>query len=168
VAYEIGTQLGRRKLPLRSGIASGVDKWFCRGASEELKRLGQDPNELLTCYRDREARPDHPYGRQLRSALRRREEGVPEIISESDVVVLLGGAKNTQYIGVLALLERKIVLPVAATEGAALDLHAIILSRFDRTMANRVDIDRFKALGDTGTTPAKLAERVADLVDAYR
>jgi hypothetical protein len=150
---------------MRCGIAEGVDESFCRGAVEALQALGENPDDFLTCYLGRGRTPAHSYGQQLFSAYARREEGVPELITESDIAVLLGGSKNTQYIGVMALLENKVVFPVAATGGAAADLHLIILGRYERTFRNRLDINKFRALANVNTKPIALVQRVIELID---
>lgn len=165
VAYEFGKLLGNRKQRSITGIAKGVDEQFAKGISEQLSSQGLDPHEFLTCYGNRGGHSDHSYGQQIESMYSHRSEGIPELISESDIAVLFGGAKNTQYIGVLALLEGRIVIPAAATGGAAKDLYNIVLSRYQRTFAGQVDIKELHAVANINATPLQIAERCAHLVD---
>jgi hypothetical protein len=126
-----------------------------------------EKRDSLVCYFGRASRPahGHGHGQQIASAYPSRESGIPELITDSDVVVLLGGAKSTQYLGVLALLERRVVFPLAATGGAAADLHTIILSRYERTFANRLPINKFRALANVNAKPAQLAGVAVELID---
>ena len=165
VAYEFGKRWAMRKNQMVSGVAEGVDECFCRGATESLQTSGDNPHRYLTCYCGRGRTPHHNFGRQIISAFANREEGIPELITDSDVAVFFGGAKNTQYIGVLALLENKVVLPVAATAGAAADLHSIILARFDSTFGDRLDKNRFRSLANINAAPGDLAQEVVELID---
>lgn len=164
VAYEFGKLLGAGKQQMICGVAQGVDESFCRGASESLEALGEDPHRFLTCYCGRGRASFHKYGQQIMSVFSRREEGVPELVTDADVVVLFGGSKNTQYMGVLALLENKVVFPVAATGGAAADLFTIILGRYERIYGDRLARSRFQALANINATPVELAQRTLGLM----
>ena len=165
LSYQLGHRLGERAMALRSGCAAGVDEWFCRGATSALQEAGKNPTDHLICYSVRGRESQHDYGQQQLSAYSRRSEGVPEMITESEIVVLLGGSSNTQYLGVLALLEDRVVLPVAATGGAAADLHSIILSRYERIYGDLLPNAQFRSLAAINAPPDELATRVLKLID---
>ncbi len=165
VAYEFGKLLGTRRQQMFSGIAIGVDENFCRGATETLEAVGENARDYLTCYCGRGRIPSHDFGQQIMSVYKCREEGVPELVMNADIAVLFGGSRNTQYIGVLALLEDKVVFPVAATGGAAVDLHTIILSRYSRTFRDRLEIGRFRSLASINLKPADMAQKIVGLID---
>ncbi len=164
-AYEFGRLFGKQKRRCVTGVSKGVDERFARGLTEQLIQQGLNPHEFLTCYGNRGGHPDHAYGQQIESAYSHRSEGIPEIIAETDVVVLFGGSKNTQYIGVLALLEGRVVIPVAATCGAAKDLYTIILSRYRRVFGDQIDIRYFHAVANLNATPLQIAEHCIRLID---
>lgn len=165
-AYEFGRIIAEREVRLLSGIAEGVDEAFCRGAVETLSGLGKDPKSVLTCYTARGLTTRHRFGKIVESRYRSRQEGVPELVSECDIAVVFGGGKNTQYLGVLTLLERRVLLSAASTGGAAADLHSFTMSRFDSMFAGLLDKQLFTDLADLNSTPADVARACARVVDA--
>ena len=166
-AYEFGKLIGAHRYLAMSGTALGVDEHFARGVTESISQQSKNPHDFLTCYYGRGRSAHHNFGTQLESASAKREEGIPELITDSDIVVLCGGSKNTQYAGVLALLENKVVLPMAATSGAAKDVHSIIRARFASTFGNTLQKPPFLALANTNGTPADIAQRCFDLLHKF-
>lgn len=156
-AYEFGRIIAARDVRLLSGIAVGVDEAFCRGAVETLSAAGKDPKRVLTCYTGRGYPTAHRFGKFIESRFRSRQEGVPELITESDIGVLFGGSRGTQYLGVVTLLEGRFLIPAASTGGAASDLYAYSLSRFEAVFAGRLDRQSFTDLADVNSTPSEVA-----------
>jgi hypothetical protein len=165
-AYEFGRLITDRDVRLLSGIAEGVDEAFCRGVVESLGTKGKDSKRLLTCYTGKGRSPVHQFGKIVESRYRSREEGVPELVSECDIAILFGGAKNTHYLGVLTLLEGRILIPVASTGGAAADLYSYVLSRFDIIFAGRLDKNLFTDLADLNNTPIDIGRMCFRIVEA--
>ena len=143
VAYELGMVLGSNQYQMMTGIASGVDEHFARG---ETKHYRQQVliRVLITAYGGKGWNLHHSFGKILHSRYRSREEGIPELVSNADIVILLGGSKNTNYIGVLSLLEGKVLLPVHSTDGAASDLYSLIISRYEKVFGHLLDKARFE------------------------
>lgn len=166
-AYEFGLLVGASKYPAMCGTAYGVDEHFARGVSESLKNQSKDPHDFLTCYFGRGRSANHSFGTQLESAYAKREEGVPELVTEADIIVLFGGSKNTQNVGIMALLENKVVLPVAATSGAAKDVHNIIRSRYDKTFFANLPKSHFLSLANTNCSPSDMAKKCISIVNGF-
>jgi hypothetical protein len=166
-AYEFGKLIGGHDYLAMSGTALGVDEHFARGVTESLNHRSKDPHSFLTCYYGRGRSAHHAFGTQLESAYAKREEGVPELITDADIVVLCGGSKNTQYAGVLAMLENKVVLPMAATAGAAKDVHNLIRGRFEKTFGSTVPKPQFMALANTNGSSADIAQRCFSLLQRF-
>ena len=80
------------------------------------------------------------------------------MVSETDIGIFFGGGKNTHYLGVLALLENRIVVPAASTGGAAADLFSIVQSRFDSVFQGRIDHKSFADLADLNSSSKDVAE----------
>jgi hypothetical protein len=164
-AYEFGRLIGERDVKLLSGVAQGVDEHFCRGANEALSARGADVKRVLTCYVGKGQEPNHRFGRIVPSKYRRREEGIPELISECDIAITFGGGRNTNYIGVLALLEDRALLPVSATGGASGELHELVSSRFDTVYGSRLDKQVFMDLADINSSPTDIARLCVRIVE---
>jgi TIR domain-containing protein len=165
VAHNLGRRLAELRLQLRTGVAQGVDEFFAKGAVEELIAAGEVPRSFLTCFTVRGRKPvTIPLGRFVESALHSREEGVPELIADSDILVILGGKKNTSYIGMLGLFENKIVLPVGCLDGASADLFSLILSRYKKIFGSMLARERFLDLADMARSPSEVAEVCVSLV----
>jgi len=164
IAYEMGKIFAKNKYQLLTGIAKGVDENFAREAYEAVSNNGEDIRDYLKAYTGKNQRPHHTYWKILVSKFRKREEGIPELVEECDLIFLLSGAKNTSYIGVLSLLENKIVLPLSVTGGAASDLYSLILNRYDKVYGNLLPKSKFQNLADIGRTPIEMAEVCFDLV----
>jgi hypothetical protein len=168
VSYELGRALGGQPLLLRTGIANGVDDSFAKGATEAIQRRGEQPRRILTCYAPRRGGRHHAYGRILESRFESRQQGVPELVTDSDAGIFVGGAKNTMYLGVLMLLEGKPIFPIASTGGSAADLYSLVLSRFDRTFGRGISRDRFFDLADVNLAPVDVASTCRELLEALR
>ena len=166
-AFEFGRLVGEHRYPALCGTALGVDENFARGVTESLTTLSKNPHDFLKCYFGRGRDPHHAFGMQLESVLANREEGIPELINDADVIVLFGGSKNTQYVGILSLLENKVVLPVAATSGAAKDIHNIILSRYEKTFGDTLPKSRFMTLANVSGSAGDMAKRCFDLLSEF-
>lgn len=163
-AFEFGRLVGQHQYQALCGTALGVDESFARGVTESLTTLSKDPHDFLRCYFGRGRNSYHAFGMQLESAYANREEGIPELINDADVIVLFGGSKNTQYAGILSLLENKVVLPVAATSGAAKDIHNIILSRYEKTFGVTLSKSRFMNIANVSGSTSDIAKRCFDLL----
>lgn len=164
-AHNLGRSLAGFRLQLRTGVAQGTDEYFGNAVAEELTAAGEDPRSFLTCFTLRGRLPTaSPRGRVVESALHSREEGVPELVADSDIIVTLGGSKNTSYLGMLALFENKIVLPVASLGGASADLFSLILSRWDRVYGDMLNRDLFQNLADISRSESEVAEVCVSLV----
>lgn len=164
ISFEVGRAIGAAGVAMRTGVARGVDQMFAKGASEALTEQGKRVRDYLTCYTGRGYARDHEYGRILESKFSSRSQGVPELITDSDVAVLIGGHKNTMYLGVLMLLEGKPLLPVASSGGAAADLYNLVMSRFEKSFGIQLDRDAFTDLADVGLGPAEVAATCARLI----
>lgn len=166
VAYELGKLLGAGRYRLITGCALGVDEHFARGASKGLQKARANEREFLTTFIPKEKSAHHTFGKHLHSRLRYREEGIPELVEYADIAVLIGGGKNTSYLGVLALLEGKVVLPIEYTEGAAADLYSLIITKYDKVFGTRLDRAKFEDLADRSRTPKEVAEACLTLIRA--
>jgi hypothetical protein len=165
VAYSLGRRLARSRLELRTGVAEGTDLFFAKGVADELAITAEDPRSFLTQFTVRGRKPKvHGLGRVIASSMHSREEGVPELISDSDIVITVGGSKNTSYFGMVALFESKILIPIASTGGASADLFSLILSRFDKIFGRKLDRDQFQNLGDLSMSPDQTAAACVRLV----
>jgi predicted Rossmann-fold nucleotide-binding protein len=164
VAYELGRLLGAHRYRLITGCARGVDEHFARGASEGLREAGANERDFLTTFIPKGRSSHHAFGKQLHSRLRAREEGIPEMVEQADIAVLLGGSKNTSYLGVLSLLEGKVVLPIEYTEGAAADLYSLLITRYHKVFGSRLDRAKFEDLADRSRTPEEIAEACLALI----
>ncbi len=165
IAYEFGRMIAERQVLLLSGIAEGVDEAFCRGAVETLQANGREVKQVLTCYVDRGRQPRHRFGRIVESRYRSREEGMPELVSECDIAITFGGGRNTHYIGVLALLEGRFLLPVASSGGASSDPYALVSSRFDTVFGGRLEKRLFDDLADLNSSASDIAKTCIRIVD---
>ncbi|GEM_PF-4502892 len=163
-AFEFGKLIGDQQCQALTGTAWGVDEYYARGVTESITAQSADPHRFLTCYYGRGRTPDHSFGMQIESMYTNREEGIPELITETDIVVLFGGGKNTHYLGVLALLEGKVVLPSAATGGAARDVHSLIRSRFEKTFGSKLPKQSFMELANTNGSASEMAARCFSLL----
>jgi hypothetical protein len=166
VAYEFGRRVAEREVRLLSGVAEGVDEHFCRGVTESVTSEGGNVKRILTCYTGRGQPPKHRFGRIVESLYRSRVEGIPELISDTDIVVTFGGGRNTHYLGVLTLLEGRVLVPVASTGGASSDLYALVAARFDTVFAGRIDRELFADLADLNSTAADTAATCIRIIDA--
>lgn len=164
VAYELGSLLGTRPYRMITGSASGVDERFASGAAAGLKQAGVKEHKFLTTFIPKRRSARHHFGKQLHSRLESRGEGVPELVEQADIAVLLGGGKNTSYLGVLSLLEGKVVLPVEYTEGAAAELYSLLMARYDKVFGTRLDRARFEDLADRSRTPKQIAKTCVRLI----
>lgn len=165
IAHKLGRLLVSRACPLLTGVAEGIDATFAAGVAEEAEGRNLNVRDILTAYSRRGHRTHHNFGRILQSRYRTREEGIPELVSRADVAFLIGGGKNTMFLGVLMLLEGKVVLPIAATGGAAEDCHALILSRYERVFHGSIPRTRFEDLGDQNLRSSEMATVCAELLD---
>jgi hypothetical protein len=165
-AFELGRLLGERDVKLLSGVAQGVDEYFCRGVSEASAARGADVKRMLTCYAGKGQQPSHRFGRIVQSRFRSRQEGIPELICECDIAITFGGGRNTSYIGVLALLEDRALLPASATGGASSELHDLVLSKFDTLYGGRIERDSFVDLADINRSAIDIAKLCIRLVDS--
>ena len=167
IAYDLGRQLAKCRLQLRTGVSLGTDLSFTRGVIDELALSSEDPEKFLTRYSviGREVQ-EAQLGRVIESAFRSREEGVPELISDSDVLITLGGKGNTSYFGMVALFEDKILLPVANTKGASQNLFAVMMSRYDKVFGQMLDRREFENLKLLGRTPAQVATICVRLIES--
>jgi hypothetical protein len=163
-AYELGKLLGVNRFQMMTGVALGVDENFARGANDALLAIGADPRTYLTVYSGRGGKLHHSFGKILQSRFRFREEGIPELVSNADIVVLMAGGKNTNYVGVLSLLEDKVVLPVDSTDGAASDLYSLVLNRYNKIFGSLLDKARFEDLADRSRSPKEIADACYDLI----
>jgi|SRR5688572_2715976 len=172
LAYTLGRQLAKCRLQLRTGVSAGTDLFFTKGVIEELTPSSEDPGEFLTRYSAIGKDVYEPQlGRVIESAFRSREEGVPELISDSDVLITLGGKGNTSYFGMVALFEDKILLPIANTKGASQNLFAVVMSRYDKVFGQMLDRREFENLKLIGRTPdqnAAICLRLIELVSGLR
>lgn len=166
IAYHLGRQLGKCRLQLRTGVSAGTDLFFTRGVIEELTLSSEDPEKFLTRY-SAIGKPvlEPQLGRVIESAFRSREEGVPELISDSDVLITLGGKFNTSYFGMVALFEDKILLPIANTKGASQNLFSVVMSRYDKVFGQMLDRREFENLKLIGRTPAQVATICVRLIE---
>jgi hypothetical protein len=166
VATNLGRQLAKCRLQLRTGASAGIDLFFTRAVIEELKLSSEDPEQFLTRYSAIGKIVEEPQlGRVIESAFRSREEGVPELISDSDVVITLGGKGNTSYFGMVALFEDKILLPIANTKGASQNLFTVVMSRYDKVFGQMLDRREFENLKLIGRTPAQVATTCVRLIE---
>jgi hypothetical protein len=165
IALKLGRLLAGRSCQLLSGVAEGIDTEFGRGVSEGAKERRQDVRTMLTAYADRGAEARHDFGRILQSKQHSRREGIPELVEQADVAFLIGGGKNTMFLGILMLLEGKVVFPVASTGGAAQDCHTLILRRYDQTFRGTVPRARFEDLGDRNLGSSGMADVCVELLD---
>ena len=166
VAYNLGRQLAKSRLQLRTGASAGTDLFFTKGAVEELTLSSEDPEKFLTRYSAIGREVHEPQlGRVIESAFRTREEGVPELISDSDVVITLGGKGNTSYFGMVALFEDKILLPIANTKGASQNLFTVVMSRYDKVFGQMLDRREFENLKLIGRTPVQVATICVRLIE---
>jgi TIR domain/Sir2- and TIR-associating SLOG family len=164
VAYELGRLLGSHSYRIVTGVAQGVDEHFARGAAEGLQAQKLEPRNYLTAYSTKNLTLAHSLGKILNTRFGSREEGVPEMVSEADIVILMGGSKNTNYFGVLSLLESKVVLPVEYTGGAASDLYSLCISRYQKVFGSLLSKNRFEDLADRSRTPREMASICFELV----
>jgi hypothetical protein len=166
VAYNLGRQLAKCRLQLRTGVSAGTDLFFTQGVVEELTLASEDPEKFLTQYsaigKDIQVTQR---GRVIESAFRSREEGVPELISDSDVLITVGGKSNTSYFGMVALFEDKILLPIASTRGASQNLFSVVMSRYDKVFGEMLDRREFENLKLLGRTPAQVATTCVRLIE---
>lgn len=88
VAYELGKLLGSSCYHVITGCAQGVDEHFARGASEGLQNAGVSERDFLTTFIPKGKTSHHSFGKQLYSRLRSREEGIPELVDQADIVIL--------------------------------------------------------------------------------
>lgn len=164
----IATELGRKLVvldgPLFTGVAVGVDAAFAKGVKQGSRELGVDPRDRLTCYANKGKEPHQKIGKILTSKFRSRHEGIPELVTLADIAFLIGGGKNTIFLGVLMLLENKLVFPLATTGGAAEDCYDLVLSRYDRVFKGTLPRSRFEDLGDQGLSASELVQRCVNLV----
>jgi hypothetical protein len=165
IAYEFGRMIAEREVRLLSGVAEGVDEAFCRGAVETLQANGRDVKQVLTCYTGRGQPHRHRFGRIVESKFRSRQEGMPELVSECDIAITFGGGRNTHFIGVLALLEGRFLLPVASSGGASSDLHALVVARFDNVFGGRLEKRLFEDLADLNSSASDVARACDRLVE---
>ena len=169
IAFEVGRALGGAGVAMRTGIARGVDSMFAKGAADTLIASGKRVRDSLTCYyAGREYPRDHEHGRMIESRYSSRSQGVPELITDSDIAVLIGGQKNTMYLGVLMMLEGKPIIPVASSGGAAADLYNLVMSRFEKSFSVHVDREMFAELADVSLDPAEAASVCVHLITLLR
>lgn len=161
--------LGRKLVDLNveaiSGIATGVDEAFCRGFADALSKRGQDPRDRLKCYyKKSEPHREGWPARQLRSKFEFRTEGTPELVSEANVVILLGGGTHIAYLGAMALREGRILLPVAAVGGSSIGLLEVVRANEDTRTKRLLSRTQLDALGDTEAKEEKLAHNIFGIV----
>ncbi|HEX8274205.1 MAG TPA: TIR domain-containing protein [Longimicrobiaceae bacterium] len=166
VAYELGRRIAERDVRLLSGVADGVDESFCRGVADLFAAEGGDVKRMLTCFTNKGTHPRHRFGRILESRYRSRLDGIPELVSDADILVTLGGGRNTHHLGVLALLEDRVLLPIASTGGASGDLYSLVAPRFDTVFAGRLDRDLFDDLADLNNSAVQIADACLRAIDA--
>jgi hypothetical protein len=165
VASALGFELGSAQVNLLTGVAEGVDSAFAEAAAKAIRNAGEDPRRHLTAWGGRGRTPAHGVGRILQSQFRTREEGIPELVTDSDCAFLVGGGKNTTYLGTLLLLEGKVVLPIAATLGAAADCYSLVSARYDRFFRGQLERSRFQDLADQTLSPTEMAKACKDLLE---
>ncbi len=165
-AYEFGRLIAEQDVRLLSGVAKGVDEHFCRGVNDAASANGAEIKHILKCYTTQGRSPNHRYGKIVASKLKSRQEGIPELISECDIAVTFGGGRNTNYLGILALLEGRVLLPVDSTGGASSVLHSLVASRFDSVFAGRLDKRLFEDLSDLNLSAVDVAKVCGLAVDA--
>jgi hypothetical protein len=164
IARGLGQALAAASLPLLTGAGAGIDTEFANGVAQMTARQNIDNRQVLTSYAVKEGKRHHTVGRLLQSHYRNRREGVPELVEKADIGFLLGGGKSTMHLGVLMLLERKIVFPIAVTGGAAQDCYSLILSRYDRTFGRDLSRSTYENLGDEGLTADEIITRCMEML----
>ena len=164
IARGLGRALSRVSLPLLTGAGSGIDTAFATGVAEEAASRGLDPRKVLTSYAIKDGKRHHSVGRLLQSRYRNRREGVPELVEEADIAFLMGGGKSTMHLGVVMLLEGKIVFPIAITGGAAQDCYSLVLSRYERTFKQALPRSRFEDLGDEGLSANEIVAKCVEML----
>jgi hypothetical protein len=167
VAYEFGRRIAERDVRLLSAVAEGVDENFCRGVVESLGS-SDDVKRVLTCYTGKGAtpRPRHRFGCIIESKFKSRLEGITELVSDADIVVTFGGGRNTHHLGILTLLENRVLLPIASTGGASSDLYSLVASRFDTVFAGRLEKDLLADLADLNNSSVDIASACIRAIDA--
>jgi hypothetical protein len=166
VARDLGRQLvGLDEVPLLSGVAEGVDVAFAKGVKAGASARGIDPRDRLMCYVNKGKKAHHNVGQVFTSKYYSRREGVPELVTRADVGFLIGGGNNTMYIGVLTLLEHKLVFPLPTTSGAAADCYDLVLSRYDRVFRQTLPRVRFERLANKNQSSDELVQHCVQLVN---
>jgi hypothetical protein len=164
IARKLGRALATESLPLLTGVGEGIDTEFAEGVAEEAAQQRIDPRKVLTAYVVKDGTRHHSVGRLLQSRYRNRREGIPELVSESDIAFLIGGNKSTMHLGVLMLLEGKIVFPLAVTGGAAEDCYSLIQSRYERVFRQALPRSRFEDLGDHSLSEDEIVQKCLEML----
>ncbi|WP_437995957.1 SIR2 family protein [Sorangium sp. So ce185] len=156
VARGVGRVIARRGMNLVSGFGRSVGSGAIVGMLDEIK--GRSDVPMSTLGRRLLLRPvpkAAPDGVELGEFRRRYRE---ELIAQSGVVVVIGGLKDgAMSSGVLqefemAVAQRKLVLPIAATGHAARQIYERILARPKDYLAAEMDLGLFRRLGPEADT----------------
>lgn len=170
-AEAFGRRLADLDVRALSGVATGVDEAFRRGFAERLREKGKDPKKSLICYYKKndedEKRRAQGEAKLQASSFEHRSDGVPELVADADIIVLFGGGSSVAYMGAVALQEKRIVIPVAATGGSVKGLLDAVLSRYDSTLKGLVSRDDLEALRNEDE-PETIAKHCFELICTLR
>lgn len=172
----LGQQIIKQGHNLLTGCQTELDKIVAEAADQALIAQGcadAERRQRVISYVLQGQQPVHNFGTVIQSDLPDWDIGglqptPPEVIRNSDAVVLLGGFYGTFKAANWARLDRKPLLPFAIFGGAAKEVYAEEAKRFDHIYASnitRLEYDQvLKSLStdwnDLASQTVNLAEKI--------
>jgi hypothetical protein len=154
VARGVGHVIAKRGLNLISGFGRTVGAGVLSGLIDELYSGGPGGTSAAALARRMTIRPNRdvaPDGMSVEDFKRRYRE---DMIAQAGIVLFIGGLRKGEVApGVLeelriAVAQKKIILPIAATGYAAKQIHADILERPADYLPPEISVDDIRDLGE--------------------
>jgi nucleoside 2-deoxyribosyltransferase len=176
----LGERIIERGYKLLNGCMTELDRIVAEAAYNKSVAQGDsDPDSKVISYVVTNERPIHDCGTILRSRLtkwdlQRESLYIPEPIRLADVVILIGGWKGTFRAANFARIANKPILPFTAFGGAAQQIYAEEMRRFEEVHAGRVDRFEYEKLNEVSSNwkqraidVVSLAEKVASSNEVF-
>lgn len=154
VARGVGHVIAKRGLNLISGFGRTVGAGVLSGLIDELYSDGPGGASAAALARRMTIRPNRdvaPAGMSVEEFKRRYRE---DMIAQAGIVIFIGGLRKGEVApGVLeelriAVAQKKIILPIAATGYAAKQIHAAILERPGDYLPPEISVEDIRGLGE--------------------
>ncbi len=174
LAEELGKAVANRGHTLFNGCFNVFDEVVASAAMTEAKKKYDSARAKMAVQSFiSDNNPAHRIGLLRNSRVKSWDPGQagwspPELISECDVVIGMGGDAATHRAFHLTRMSKKPILPITAFGGAAVEAYSTEYGRFDKMYGGRISKEEFSLLdmqfpenlGELARSVISLAEKI--------